>query len=136
VRRRASDEAGVALVIAVVAMMLMAALGSALVLTTMTEAGVASNYAAGIETFYAADAALNRTLAELPDAGEWSALTGVRTEGTVVVSVAAGATSDTLVIRAQAAGSRDVRRTVEATVLRTGEPGVAGVRLLAWREVR
>ena len=40
-RWRAGGEEGIALVIAVMSMMLMAALGSALGFTTMTEAGVA-----------------------------------------------------------------------------------------------
>ena len=55
---------------------------------------------------------------------------------TAFPTIAPGATSGVLVVRAQAAGARDGRRTVEATVIRTGEPGIAGVRLLAWREIR
>jgi hypothetical protein len=154
-RARRDGEAGVALLIAVMSMMLMAALGSALILTTMTEAGVAGNYAAGVEAFYAADAAVNRTLADLPNVADWSSMTGIRFDGPaeallsvapdsaqlrIVVTIAAADTAaDTaggLVVRAQVSGSRDVEKTVEATVVRTEHPGPANVRLLAWREIR
>lgn len=150
-RARLGGEAGVALLVAVMSMMLMAALGSALILTTMTEAGVAGHYAAGVEAFYAADAAVNRTLAELPEVADWSAIAGIRFDGPaeallsaapassqlrIVVTIAAADAGGGLVVRAQASGTRDVQRTVEATVVRTEEPGPANVRLLAWREIR
>lgn len=147
---RAGGEDGVALVIAVMSMMLMAALGSALVLTTMTEAGVSSNYASGVEAFYAADAAVEHTLADLPGTADWNSLIGLRADGPVealmgttrtsgirvVVSVAAAEVDRAVVVRAQAYGPRGVEKTVEATVARTDEAGPASVRLLAWREVR
>ena len=141
-RSRAGGEEGIALVIAVMSMMLMAALGSALVLTTMTEAGVSSTYVSGIEAFYAADAAVERTLADLPAVEDWHSLIGLRVEESprpgarVVLTVAAAGIDGAIVVRAQASGSRDVERTVEATVTRTDEAGAAGVRLLAWRELR
>jgi Tfp pilus assembly protein PilX len=135
-------EQGIALVIAVMSMMLMAALGSALVLTTMTEAGVASNYASGVEAFYAAEAEVERTLADLPGTADWQSLIGLRADRAttprvrVVVTVAAAANDGQIVIRAQAYGPRNVDRTVEATVAHTDEVGPASVRLVAWREVR
>ena len=149
-RRRAGGEEGVALIIAVMSMMLMAALGSALVLTTMTEAGVSSNYVSGIEAFYAADAAVEHTLADLPGTPDWDSVIGVRVDGPVealmgvtptsgirvVVSVARAEVDRAIVVRAQAYGPRGVERTVEATVARTDEAGPARVRRLAWREVR
>ncbi len=149
-RWRAGGEEGIALVIAVMSMMLMAALGSALVLTTMTEAGVSSNYVSGIEAFYAADAALERTLSDLPGIEDWQSLVGLRVDGPaealtattrtsgirVVLTVAAAGIEGAIVVRAQAYGPRDVERTVEATVTRTDEVGPASVRLLAWRELR
>jgi hypothetical protein len=143
-------EQGIALVIAVMSMMLMAALGAALVLTTTTEAGISASYVAGVEAFYAADAAVERTLADLPDVADWSSLVGVRVEAPadvvalggpsaprirVVLTVSAAPVEGALVIRAQADGPRGVERTVEATVVRTGEAGPAAVRLLSWREV-
>ena len=150
-RRRLRGEEGVALVIAVLSMMLMGALGSALVLTTMTEASVASNYADGVEAFYVADAAVERTLSDLPEVADWTSLFGVRFDGPsdvlmpgaagrsqvrVVVTVADAGVAGAILVRGQALGRRDVQRTVEATVVHTGQTGPAAVRLLAWREVR
>lgn len=148
-RRRLGGEDGVALVIAVMSMMLMTALGSALILTTMTEAGVSSNYVSGLEAFYAADAAVERTLADLPATEDWSALVGFRADSPlevlldrpqssgirVVRSVAAAEEDGAIVVKAQAYGL-GVERTVEATVARTAAGAPARVRLLAWREVR
>ena len=127
--------------IAVMSMMLMAALGSALVLTTMTEAGVSSNYVSGIEAFYAADAAVERTLAGLPAVEDWQSLIGLRVElpspqVRVVLTVTAAGIDGAIVVRARASGSREVERTVEATVTRSAEAGPASVRLLDWRELR
>lgn len=149
-RRCVGGEDGVALVIAVMSMMLMTALGSALILTTMTETGVSSNYVSGLETFYAADAAVERTLADLPATEDWSALVGFRADSPlevlldrpqasgirVVRSVAAAEQDGAIVVRAQAYGLLGVERTVEVTVARTAEEGQPGIRLLAWREVR
>ena len=141
-RRDLRGEHGIALVIAVMSMMLMTALGSALVLTTMTEAGVASNYVSGVEAFYAADAEVERTLSDLPGIGDWHSLIGLRVDRAttphvhVVLTVDAAANDGQIVIRAQAYGPRNVERTVEATVAHTDEVGAASVRLLAWREVR
>lgn len=60
------DERGVALVLALMAVLLLSALGLALVATTSTELLIASNYRNGQEALYAADAAAERALAELP----------------------------------------------------------------------
>ena len=141
-RRRAGCEEGIALVIAVMSMMLMVALGSALVLTTMTEAGVASSYVSGVEAFYAADAEVERTLSDLPGIEDWHSLIGLRVDRTVtphirvVLTVAAAGIDGAIVVRAEAYGPRDIERTVEATVARTDDVGPAGVRLVAWRELR
>ena len=150
-RRRLHGEQGVALVIAVMSMMLMTALGTALVLTTMTETGISSTYVDGIEAFYAADAAVERTMSDLAAAGDWNTFVGLRSDGPaerliptagtisrirVVLSVAAAAVEQAVVVRAEAYGPLGVERTVEATVARTDEVGPASVRLLAWREIR
>jgi hypothetical protein len=149
-RRR--GEEGVALIVAMMAMTLMAALGSALILTTMTEAKTAANYAAGIEAFYVADAGIEWMLSTLPDVADWETLVGVRFDGPasgliasataapqlrLLVTVVPGPTPGSVVVRAQASGARDVQRTLEATVTRTAaEPGPANVRLMAWRDLR
>jgi hypothetical protein len=74
---RGGSEHGVALVIVMMAMLLMGALGSALILATMSETLIASNFQRSSEALYAADAAVERALTELLSAPGWNAvLTG------------------------------------------------------------
>jgi hypothetical protein len=68
---RLGDEQGIALIISLMAMMLMMALGTALVMTTMTETKIAGNYRAGIETLYAADAAVERVMQDILTVPNW-----------------------------------------------------------------
>jgi hypothetical protein len=68
----ATSEKGVALVIVLLAMMLIAALGMALSLATSTETRIAASYAWSAETFYAADAALERVLHDLASVSDWT----------------------------------------------------------------
>jgi len=68
----ATSEDGVALVIVLLAMMLIAALGMALSLTTATETRIAASYAWNAETFYAADAAIERVLHDLANVSDWT----------------------------------------------------------------
>ena len=67
-------EDGVALVIAMMAMLLMMALGVALVLTTSSETIIAGNYRNSSEALYAADAALERAMDDLLTVPDWNAL--------------------------------------------------------------
>jgi len=53
-----AGEDGIALVLALMAMTMMMALGTALILTTNTELRITRNFAAASEAMYAADAAL------------------------------------------------------------------------------
>jgi hypothetical protein len=69
---RVRHEDGAALLIALLSMTLMAALGLALVLTTMTETMVSANYRDGVELFYAADAAAEWALGDLARAKDWN----------------------------------------------------------------
>lgn len=71
---RAHDEHGIALIISLMVMMLMTALGVALVLTTMTEAKISSNYRDGTETLYAADAAVERVMQDILTVPDWNAM--------------------------------------------------------------
>jgi hypothetical protein len=71
---RAAGENGVALIIALMAMSLMMALGVALILTTMVEMKTSSNYREGTEALYAADAAVERAMAELLAVPDWTPL--------------------------------------------------------------
>ena len=65
---------GAALLIALMAMLLMTALATALILTTITETRIASSYGAGIEAFYGADAAIERAIDDLRTIPDWSGL--------------------------------------------------------------
>jgi hypothetical protein len=68
---RLADEQGIALVISLMAMMLMMALGTALVMTTMTETKIAGNYRSGYETLYAADGAVERVMQDILTVPNW-----------------------------------------------------------------
>ena len=71
VHARLADERGIALIISLMAMMLMMALGTALVMTTMTETKIAGNYRSGNETLYAADAAVERVIQDILTVPNW-----------------------------------------------------------------
>src|SRR6266542_1364049 len=69
---RVTDNArGAAIVIALLAMLLLMALGLILVLTTATETMIAAQFASGQEAFYAADAGLQYAAEELVTA-DWN----------------------------------------------------------------
>ena len=57
-----SSERGASLVIALLAVMMLTALGAALVLTTTTETMLTYNFQTGQQTLYAADAGLERSV--------------------------------------------------------------------------
>jgi hypothetical protein len=59
------DQQGIALIVTLLAMLLLSAIGAALVLVTSADTLIASNSGASSEAFYAADAAFERTVAEL-----------------------------------------------------------------------
>jgi len=81
-RLRSTD--GAALLTALMAMMLMTALATALMLTTITETRIASSYGAGIEAFYAADAGIERAIDDLRTIPDWSALAAKEATSTFV----------------------------------------------------
>lgn len=74
--RLRDDQRGIALVLAVMMMTLMLSLGSALVLLSSSETAIAANFRASDEAFYAADTALQRTIAELQLAPDWTTVLG------------------------------------------------------------
>lgn len=74
-----TQERGTAIVIAIFSIMLLAALGSALVLLTVTETGISANYRDAVRTLYAADAAVARAVMDLSMTDDWTAvLSGAR----------------------------------------------------------
>ena len=65
---------GIALLIAMMAMLLMTALGIALVMTTSSETIIAGNFRNAGEGLYAADAALERAIDDLLTVADWNQL--------------------------------------------------------------
>ena len=79
---RLTNEKGTALVIALMAMMLITALGAATVMVSRTETAIANNYRNSQEALYAADAALERVVQDLLMVPRWNdILSGVATSG-------------------------------------------------------
>jgi len=77
-RHRFGDDQGSALVTALLATLLMTALGVGLLMLSETEGSIASNYRTGSETFYAADAAVERVVQDVLLVPRWNdILTGV-----------------------------------------------------------
>ena len=73
------NNSGAALVIALMAMLLLLALGLMLVLSTAAETLIAGHFRTGQEAFYAADAGLERVIDELAGVADWnSVLQGTR----------------------------------------------------------
>jgi hypothetical protein len=66
-----SSERGMALIVALMAMLFMTALGTTLILTTSVESKITRNFANGAAALYAADAMLERTVAELSSIHDW-----------------------------------------------------------------
>jgi hypothetical protein len=80
ISRDRRGEQGIALIVALMAMLLMTALGSALILTTSTETKISNNFRFTSEAVYAADAGLERSLDDLLTIPDWNTLlTGVST---------------------------------------------------------
>ena len=75
-------ESGVALVIVAMAMLLLSAVGAALVVVTSADVLIAANVGASNEALYAADAVFERTLAELREVPDLTAvLNGTASSG-------------------------------------------------------
>jgi len=69
-------DRGLALIVVLLAMVLLSALGVALVLATSAETRIAANFRNAQETLYAAEAAADRALDDLALVADWSALLG------------------------------------------------------------
>ena len=71
-RYRLTNEQGTALIIALMAMMLLTALGAATVMVSRTETLIANNYRNSQEALYAADAAVERVVQDLLMVPRWN----------------------------------------------------------------
>lgn len=69
-----STDNGVAMIIAVMTMLVMTALGAAIVLTTTAETLIATGFRSSQQALYAADAALARAVDELSRTADWNAV--------------------------------------------------------------
>ena len=79
-----TGQRGVAMIVTLLAMVLLSTLGLSLALVSSTEERVASAYRDGAETFYAADALLERVLDDLRQLPDWTpALDGTVTSAFV-----------------------------------------------------
>ena len=87
---RIRNENGVALLMAMMAMLLLTALGVALVLTTSSETLIAGNYRNSGEALYAADAIVERALDSLLTVPDWNALLNGSLQSAFVDGAAGG----------------------------------------------
>jgi Tfp pilus assembly protein PilX len=71
-RTRARSETGTALIMALMSMMLLTALGAAVIVVTNTETRIADNYRNSQEALYAADAAAERVVQDLLMIPRWN----------------------------------------------------------------
>jgi hypothetical protein len=90
-RFSAGRNDGVALLIVLLAVVLLSAIGAALVLATTAEMHIAMNFQRSEQTLYAADAAAERTLDDLRGVADWTTLLS----GTVFSPFVDGAPSGT-----------------------------------------
>jgi hypothetical protein len=72
--RDRSGERGVALIVALMAMLFMMALGTALILTTSTESRITRNFRISSEALYAADAVLERAVDDMLATENWDTM--------------------------------------------------------------
>jgi len=79
-----THDTGSALVLALVATVLLSALGFGLAILSNTESAIASNYHAGSEALYAAEAGAERAISEASFAPDWSALVSGAVRSTFV----------------------------------------------------
>jgi type IV pilus assembly PilX-like protein len=77
-------EDGVAMIVAMMAMLLMTALGVALVLTTSSETMIAGNFRNSGEALYAADAVIERAMDDILTVADWNKLLDGSTQSAFV----------------------------------------------------
>lgn len=70
--RAVNAEHGIALVVVLLSMILISALGLALTLLASTETRIAAHHRWSAETFFAADAAVERAILDLSGVGDWT----------------------------------------------------------------
>ena len=86
-------EDGIALIVALMAMMLMTALGLALIMTTSSETLIAGNFRDGQEALYAADAAVERAMDDILTVPDWNKILDGTTQSAFVDGAPSGSRS-------------------------------------------
>jgi hypothetical protein len=86
-RARVGDEQGTALIIALMSMMLLTALGAAIMMVGNTETRIAANYRNSAEALYAADAAVERVVQDLLLVPRWNDILAGTTQASFVDGV-------------------------------------------------
>ena len=142
-----------ALVTALMALLMMLALGAGVAVTTMTETAIAVNHRDGIQALYAAEAGVELAVNRLRTVADWRTVVNGRdavplVDGrladllqsgsvdsriSVVVSASADAAGDdnVLTLQSSAIVPGGVRRTVQVTVRR--RPPSEDIETLSWR---
>src|ERR671911_469784 len=87
------DEQGIAMVVAMMAMLLMSALGIALVLTTSSETMISGNFSNSSEALYAADAAVERSMEDILTVPDWNKLLDGSTQSAFIDGAPTGVRS-------------------------------------------
>lgn len=87
---RVRSDRGVALIISMMTVLLMTALGVALMMMTMTEGKISSNYRDGNEALYAADAAVERVMQDLLTVPDWNTILSGATTSAFIDGPASG----------------------------------------------
>lgn len=89
-RARLSNQEGSALIIALMAMMLLTALGAAVVMVSTTETRIAGNYRDSQEALYAADAAVERVVQDLLLVPRWNDILNGSTHSSFAIGSSTG----------------------------------------------
>jgi len=90
-RSRFMNQDGAALIIALMAMMLLTALGAAVIMVSRTETNIANNYRNSQEALYAADAALERVVQDLLLIPRWNDILAGKVQSAFIDGSAAAA---------------------------------------------
>src|SRR5258705_4419994 len=142
-----------ALITALMALLMMLALGAGVAVTTMTEVTIAANHRDGIQALYAAEAGIELALDRLRAADDWrtvlngrdvvtlidGGLAGLLHSGSVdsrsavivTVSRDPGEDDGVLVMQSSATVPGGIRRTVQVTVKRRDSSGE--IERMSWR---
>lgn len=121
------DERGVALVIALMATMLLTALGTALVMVTNTETMITANYRNAQEALYAADAGVERVVQDLLMVPNWNRILDDSTKSAFVDANCSGT------VTLPAGGSMNLGAATTALQAETTTQNLWGANNPTWR---